>query len=215
MLIINGLEVQIKEFGEITMEHGTLINNFFKSIMAGMCISIGCICYLSVDNKVIGSLLFSVGLLAILTYGFNLYTGKIGQVKTLKDIYNCFIYLIGNMYGCAMTYGLIMFSPIYNNIQEKILIIVANKLLIPLPELFILGIICGILMLFATKNKSNIVLTMFCVAVFILIGAEHSVADSFYLLACNDILKYFEIILTVALGNAFGAIVVNNIIELN
>lgn len=193
----------------------TITNNFLKSIMAGMCISIGCICYLSVDNKVIGSLLFSVGLLAILTYEFNLYTGKIGQVKSLKDIYNCFIYLIGNMYGCAITYGLMMLSPIYNNIYDKLLFIAANKLLIPLHELFILGVICGILMLFATKNKSNIVLTMFCVAVFILIGAEHSVADSFYLLACNDVFRYLEIILTVALGNATGAIIVNNIIELN
>ena len=196
------------------MEHGTLTNNFLKSIAAGMCISIGCICYLSIENKVIGALLFSVGLLAILTYGFNLYTGKIGLVKSLADIYNCIIYLIGNMYGCALTYGLMMMTPIYNNIQDKLLIIASNKLLIPLPELFILGVICGILMLFATKNKSNIVLTVFCVAVFILIGAEHSVADSFYLLACDSVFKYLEVVLTVALGNATGAILMNKVIEL-
>lgn len=196
------------------MEHGILINKFLKSIAAGMCISIGCMCYLSIENKVIGALLFSVGLLAILTYGFNLYTGKIGLVKSLADIYDCIIYLIGNMYGCVVTYGLMMLTPIYNNIYEKLLIIATNKLLIPLPELFLLGVICGILMLFATKNKSNIVLTMFCVAVFILIGAEHSVADSFYLLACNDAFKCLEVILTVALGNAIGAIIMNNIIDM-
>ena len=196
------------------MEHGTLTNNFLKSIAAGMCISIGCICYLSIENKVIGALLFSVGLLAILAYGFNLYTGKIGLVKSLADIYNCIIYLIGNMYGCALTYGLMMMTPIYNNIQDKLLIIASNKLLIPLPELFILGVICGILMLFATKNKSNIVLTVFCVAVFILIGAEHSVADSFYLLACDNVFKYLEVVLTVALGNATGAILMNKVIDL-
>ena len=196
------------------MEHGTLTNNFLKSIAAGMCISIGCICYLSIENKVIGALLFSVGLLAILTYGFNLYTGKIGLVKSLADIYNCIIYLIGNMYGCALTYGLMMMTPIYNNIQDKLLIRATNKLLIPLPELFILGVICGILMLFATKNKSNIILTMFCVAVFILIGAEHSVADSFYLLACDDAFKCLEVVLIVALGNATGAILMNKVIEL-
>ena len=199
------------------MEHGILTNNlngFLKSIAAGICISIGCICYLSIENKIIGALLFSVGLLAILTYGFNLYTGKIGLIKSLSDLYNCIIYLIGNMYGCAITYGLIMSTSIHNNIYEKLLIIGTNKLLIPLPELFILGVICGILMLFATKNKSNIVLSVFCVAVFILIGAEHSVADSFYLLACNDAFKCLEIILTVALGNAIGAIVMNNIIDM-
>lgn len=196
------------------MEHGTLTNNFLKSIAAGICISIGCICYLSIENKVIGALLFSVGLLAILTYGFNLYTGKIGLVKSLADIYNCIAYLIGNMYGCALTYGLMMMTPIYNNIQDKLLIIASNKLLIPLPELFILGVICGILMLFATKNKSNIVLTVFCVAVFILIGAEHSVADSFYLLVCDDAFKCLEVVLTVALGNATGAILMNKVIDM-
>ena len=54
-------------------------NNFQKSIMAGICVSLGCICYLSINDKLIGSLLFSIGLFSIFTYDLNLYTGKIGN----------------------------------------------------------------------------------------------------------------------------------------
>lgn len=72
-------------------------NNFQKSIMAGICISLGCICYLSINDKLIGSLLFLIGLFSIFTYDLNLYTGKIGKVKSFIDLLNCIIYLFGNM----------------------------------------------------------------------------------------------------------------------
>ena len=57
------------------------IKIFIKSIYAGFMIGVGGIVYLSLDNKAIGSLLFSFGLLTIVTQGFYLYTGKIGFVK--------------------------------------------------------------------------------------------------------------------------------------
>ena len=49
-----------------------------KSVYAGFMIGIGGIVYLSVENKLAGSLLFSFGLLTIVTQGFYLYTGKVG-----------------------------------------------------------------------------------------------------------------------------------------
>lgn len=52
-----------------------------KAVYAGFMIGIGGIVYLSVDNKAIGSLLFSFGLLTIVTQGFCLYTGKVGFMK--------------------------------------------------------------------------------------------------------------------------------------
>ena len=55
---------------------------FIKAVYAGFMMGIGGIVYLSVENRVVGSLLFSFGLLTIVTQGFYLYTGKIGFVRS-------------------------------------------------------------------------------------------------------------------------------------
>ena len=53
-----------------------LLKEFCSAVLAGMAISLGGIVFLSVENKVIGSLLFAVGLLTILAFKLNLFTGK-------------------------------------------------------------------------------------------------------------------------------------------
>lgn len=65
------------------------IQMFFKAVYAGFMIGAGCIVYLSVENKLAGSLLFSFGLLTIVTQEFYLYTGKIGFVKRHGNLYIC------------------------------------------------------------------------------------------------------------------------------
>ena len=62
-----------------------------KSVYAGLMIGISAIVYLSVENKLAGSLLFSFGLLTIVTQGFYLYTGKIGFVKKISELADMFI----------------------------------------------------------------------------------------------------------------------------
>lgn len=191
------------------------INNFLKSILAGVCISIGCICYLSVENRIIGAFLFSVGLISILNYKLVLFTGRIGLSKSIKDIIINLFYFIGNAIGSVITYLLASHAILKYDVGSKLQNIVADKITTDSIDLFILGIFCGILMYFATKTYKNNVLPMLCVAAFILIGAEHSVADSFYMLAVGDITRYFKVIIPVILGNSIGAIVVDRIIEEN
>lgn len=188
-------------------------NNFLKSIVAGICVSLGCICYLSIENKIIGSLLFSVGIISIIIYQLNLYTGKIGLSKTLSDIIDNIIYLFGNMSGSMITYCIMQLTPIYDKIQKPLQEIIVYKTSLSLLELFILGIFCGILMLLATKCTTNLILPILCISTFILIGAEHSVADSFYLLVTNNVRIYIIYTLIIALGNAIGAITINKMIE--
>ena len=52
------------------------IKDFALSILAGIAINIGCVIFLSIENKVIGAVLFAVGLLTVLAFGLNLFTGK-------------------------------------------------------------------------------------------------------------------------------------------
>ena len=47
-------------------------------ILAGVMVSVGGTVLLSVDNRYIGAALFSIALLVICYFGFNLYTGKVG-----------------------------------------------------------------------------------------------------------------------------------------
>ena len=56
---------------------------FIKAVYAGFMIGIGGMVYLAVENKIVGSMLFSFGLLTIVTQGFFLYTGKIGFLRSL------------------------------------------------------------------------------------------------------------------------------------
>ena len=52
------------------------LKTFVGGILAGISIAIGGTVFLSLDNKVLGALFFTVGLFAVCTFGFNLYTGK-------------------------------------------------------------------------------------------------------------------------------------------
>ena len=47
---------------------------FFLAVLAGGAIGIGGCVYLSLENKVAGALMFTVGLYAICVQGLNLYT---------------------------------------------------------------------------------------------------------------------------------------------
>ena len=54
-------------------------------IGSGLAISIGGTVYLSVENPVVGSVLFAVGLYAVVLNGLYLYTGKIGYLVEQKE----------------------------------------------------------------------------------------------------------------------------------
>ena len=58
-----------------------LINTFSLATLAGIMIGFGGVIYLMCANKMVGALLFSFGLLAIVCQGFALYTGRIGYFR--------------------------------------------------------------------------------------------------------------------------------------
>lgn len=54
------------------------------SILAGMVIAIGCVCYLRV-GAVAGAIIFATGLLSVIFFKFKLFTGQAGKLVT-KEI---------------------------------------------------------------------------------------------------------------------------------
>lgn len=185
------------------MKHNLII--LIKSILAGICIAIGCNVYLACDNKYIGAILFSVGLMTILLLDFNLYTGKIGYVlEDTELIKQIIIILLGNAIGCICI-GLIFQSDVAKIICE-------NKLQNSLLSIFFKSIMCGLLMFIAVdtyKKYKTVLPTMFCIPTFILSGYEHSIADIAHLIM-GRVLAYRALyfIIIVIIGNAIGGLLI-------
>lgn len=194
------------------------IITLIKAIYAGIFIGIGGTAYLALDNKVIGSILFSIGLLTICIYNMNLYTGKIGYIIERKKGYitELLITLIGNFIGASLT-GLIVRLTRYNNYIDKAKSLVETKLNDNLLSIFILSIFCGILMYIAVNNYkketntlSKYILIFFSVIVFILSGFEHCIANIFYFAVSLSInTKVLLYLLIMIIGNSLGSIIIS------
>ncbi|MCI8684408.1 MAG: formate/nitrite transporter family protein [Lachnospiraceae bacterium] len=178
---------------------------FIKSIYAGIMIGIGGIVYLSAENRVIGSLLFSFGLLTIVTQGFCLYTGKIGFVKDLKELLHMPVIIIGNFIGTYLAAFLIKAAHLNIDSSE----LVNRKLNNDVLPVFILSVFCGVMMYLAIDNynkSKNILFIIAPVMIFILSGFEHSIANMFYFnLAGTYSLKSFCYLIVMLTGNGIGA----------
>ncbi len=178
---------------------------FVKAIYAGFVIGIGGIVYLSMENRVIGSLLFSFGLLTIVTQGFYLYTGKIGFVREWKELPDMAITICGNYIG-TMAAALLANAAQVDIDSSKL---VEAKLENELWNVFLLSILCGVMMYLAIDNynkSKNIVFIIAPVMIFILSGFEHSIANMFYFnLAGSFQFKTFCYILVMLAGNGIGA----------
>ena len=177
-----------------------------NAILAGICIGIGCNIYLSCDSKYIGAALFSVGLITILTFGFNLYTGKVGYIieNGSTFIIDVLIILLGNTIGCIL-FGMIFPSTLAAEICSI-------KLSTDLITILYKSIMCGVLMFIAVdsyKVNKNFLLTFLCIPTFILSGYEHSIADIVYLtMGRIDYYLSIRFIAIVILGNAIGGMII-------
>ena len=165
------------------------IEILIKSILAGIMIGIGGTIYLSLDNKIVGSILFAIGLFIIVVYSFNLYTGKIGYLINnfnKKYIRELIITLIGNFIGTLFVGFILKYTRIYTMISEKAKTLADIKLNDTLISILILSFFCGILMYLAVNTYKEVkdigkYLAVFLgVIVFILCGFEHCIANMYY-----------------------------------
>ncbi len=190
-------------------------NHLVKGVYAGVMIGIaGCV-YLSVENHIVGSLLFALGLLTICMYGMNLYTGKVGYVLINKPKYliELLLTLVGNFIGTFIV-GKLMLVTRFKSIGEVAKKVANIKLNDNLISIFILSFFCGILMYIAVNNHKKIsgeigkyIGIFLCIMVFILCGFEHSIANMFYFSAASLwSFKTLLYVLVMVLGNSAGSI---------
>ena len=191
------------------------IKMFLLSIGAGLAISIGGTVYLSVDNKIIGSLLFAVGLYAIVLNGLFLYTGKVGYLVDQSDKIEYLgllaITWLGNLAGTWIGAVAVLNTRI-QGIRENAVGICETKLADGPLSIFLLAIFCGILMYIAVdgfREKENPLILFICVSVFILSGFEHCIANMFYFsIAGAWSLKTIVYLIIMTLGNSLGGVLI-------
>lgn len=157
----------------------TMSDDFKSAILAGISIGIAGFCYLSSKN-IIGAVLFSFGLITVVSYQLKLFTGTAGFFNK-NEIGKLFVILFGNLVGAFFASVVLRFSPI--NLVAVATTIVNNRINTGLISVLMLAIGCGFIMTTAVNfaRKQNYLPLIFGVPVFITCGFPHCIADSFYI----------------------------------
>lgn len=186
--------------------------DFIKSILAGILIALAGTIYLMAENKIVGTFLFSFGLITIVIKKYNLYTGKIGYCE-IGDFLNVLNYIFGNFIGTFIVSSFLKVTKYKTILTEKVIPICENKINNDLLTIFILSFFCGVLMYLAVsgyKIKDNLILLMLPVIIFIMCGFEHSVANMFYFTLGYSLFSFTPrmllVLLVMIFGNGIGAI---------
>ncbi len=208
--------------------------NFLKGILAGLAIGLGGLLYILMTalftndiaeiGKLLGSILFAIGLFLVCTFSLSLYTGKIGLVYEKKQDKIFYIslpvMLLGNAIG-AFALGYICYfifrnvEPIYNTAKAA-----ANARLIfngPIDYILtcVKSFLCGVCVYLAVKAfNSNrlkpigILLLVFFVFLFVYCGFQHCIANMFYFGMANSLCWQMPVnLVLVILFNSFGPII--------
>lgn len=179
------------------------------SIFAGFMIGLGGIAYLTIGGP-IGAIFFSLGLITVLTFKLELFTGKAGLLATKeikpKELVRIWI---GNFIGASVCGLLVSMTPLGQVLSEKAAGILATRSQ-ALPQVnLIYGVFCGMLMSIAVmgfKATGNYLFAIAPVAFFILCGFNHCVADMFYTsIGFNEWQELLHLIPT-TIGNVIGCV---------
>lgn len=213
--------------------HHKYLDNFLLGILAGVAIGLGGflnLLMLSFNNealKFLGGFLFSIGLFTVCFFGFHLYTGRVGYVTDNDRSYglSLFLMFLGNVIG-AVGFGYLMrLTGIATDgmLKDIVPLVSSNKIIAvngnsgqSALKMIIYSFFCGILVFLAVdifkKSKNWFIKVgglVICVALFVITGMEHCIADMFYFAINNTYANFmpafFAIVLATA-GNTLGAI---------
>jgi formate/nitrite transporter FocA (FNT family) len=178
----------------------------WSGILAGVWISFGCILNLILGG-VLGAFMFCIGLTAVVSFSYKLYTGTAGFISTNKftDYCRLLFILLFNIVGCALTALCVHYSTL--EVIEPANAIVIKRLSMQWWQILLQSIACGMMMTFAVKfaREGKWLPLILAVPAFILSGYLHSIADGFYY--CVSQVKSSRIILVwciTVLGNFIG-----------
>ena len=190
---------------------------FLSGTLAGVCIALGGTAYLSMESKLAGALFFTVGLFVICILGLHLFTGKVCYVFDNDKGYAfdlLFIWL-GNLAGTFLVAFLEGWTRIGPALAEKAAGLCQTKLNDDRMSIFILAVLCNIMIYIAVEgflraphDLGRYIALFLGVAVFILCGFEHCVANMYYFSVAKAWSGHaFAHLLVMTAGNAVGGVI--------
>lgn len=189
-----------------------------RAVLAGFSIALGGAAFLSIENRALGTLCFTVGLFIIVTNGFALYTGRVCRLFDEKPSYliGLFITWIGNYLGAGGAAALLSLTRIGEKLRGGAAALCEIKLSDGLLSVFLLAVFCNVLIYIAVDGfrenphePGKYLALFFGVCVFIFCGYEHCVANMFYFsMAGIFSAKSFGYLLIMTAGNSVGGLLI-------
>ena len=197
----------------------------FMSFCSGIMIGVGGTAfllslYLFADwGRLIGSVLFSLGILAIVMFDMKLFTGLISDMPEMgaKNWWKLPVCFIGNMVGVVFAAVLVYYSPLADMVVPQAQAMMSVKLDAELWGLKALcsSILCGFLITLSIgavnyaprKKLSTTVGVMFPIIVFAFCGFDHSVANTLYIYFLGFSGKAVLYLLVCVAGNILGGVI--------
>ncbi|MBE7084953.1 MAG: formate/nitrite transporter family protein [Clostridiales bacterium] len=170
-------------------------------------------------GKLIGSVLFSLGILAIVMFEMKLFTGLISDIPEMgaKNWWRLPVCFLGNMLGVLLSAVLVYYSPLADKVVPQAQEMMSVKLDASLWGVKALcsSILCGFLITLSIgavnyaprKKLSTTVGVMFPIIVFAFCGFDHSVANTLYIFFLGFSWKAVLYILVCVAGNILGGVI--------
>ena len=188
---------------------------------AGFFIGLGGMVFLALgpELKLIGALLFSFGLMQVLMNNKKLVTGMAGYVRVWEEFGLMLIVALLNIIGAYAAGVFFHYCGSASAIayaQDLLL----NKVTLPWYTTFLKAFGCGILMYLSVNAFKRNWTWMMCigVALFILCGFEHVIADVFYFAVASplffaDLWETVAFLAVVLVGNILGSQFISRLIN--
>lgn len=170
-------------------------------------------------GKLIGSVLFSLGILSIVMFEMKLFTGLISDIPEMgaRNFWKLPVCFVWNMLGVLFAAVLVFNSSLAEMVVPKAQEMMSGKLSADMWGLKALSssILCGFLITLSIgavnyaprKNLSTTVGVMFPIIVFAFCGFDHSVANTLYIFFLGFSGKAVVYLLVCVVGNILGGVI--------
>ncbi|MBQ8352714.1 MAG: formate/nitrite transporter family protein [Clostridia bacterium] len=178
-------------------------------------------------GKILGGLLFSLGMYAIISFDMRLFTGMVAAIPKMgvKNMWKLPVCFLCNALGVAVVAVLLTFSPIYAEVSLEAVKLIGGKLHSDTWALNALcsGVLCGILITMSiwashyapVKGLSTTVGVILPIVVFAFCGFDHSVANMLYFYFLGEVSWHvLGYILLSIVGNAIGGVLLPLVVML-
>lgn len=220
----------MKEFYKMTKKE--LLWFCLMSVFAGIMIGIGGTAslisnYWSAEiGKIIGAVLFALGIYVIVIFEMKLFTGMVSDIPTMgaKNWWQLLVCFIGNAIGVILVGILVQNSPL-SYVSTLGAEIISKKLMSDNWAIYALcsSILCGVLITLSVKssagakekNLSATLAVVFPIIVFAFCGFDHSVANMLYFFHFGEFsLQIVGYVVVTMIGNILGGVALPLVLKL-